>query len=146
MRKLAASLLLLLAACRHVPPDKEARAVEPPPAPEPPPAAAVAARPPSSRDEICGLWISEALRGRLAALGDAVAYAFSRDGSYTALFARGRDCEAAFGKWSYAAGKLTLDGGALLFDASLAGDRLTLSSPPDALLLRRPSAPPLSGG
>jgi hypothetical protein len=121
MRRTSLLLLLLaLAACRHAPPDKEARAVAPPD-----PVRCVPEGP-----ELYGAWRSTVLRGTLADLGHTAIYVFEKDGKYTGAMVSDEECTPLSGTYTYAASKLSLDGGAIVFKATLLGDgRLLLEAP-----------------
>lgn len=108
----ASLLVLALAACRHVPPDKEARAVV-----RPEPARAV-----PEASQLVGSWRSTVLRGTLAELGHAAVYVFGGDGTYTGALVSEKECTPIGGTYEYQAPKLSLDGGALVFEVTLLGD------------------------
>jgi len=119
MRRASILLLFALAACRHVPPDKEARAVAPPEplhiVPEAP--------------DLYGSWRSTALRGTLADLGHTAIYVFGEDGRYTGALVSDKEATPIGGAYTYASSKLSLDDGAIVFDATLLGDgRLVLDA------------------
>lgn len=113
-------LLLLagLAACRHVPPDKAARAVE-------------QARPvrttPGAAD-LRGSWCSVELRGTLSELGHSVVYVFGADGAYSGAVVSEAQALPIEGRYTYRAGVLDLDDGAVEFRASSVGGQLELVS------------------
>ncbi|HEX5136457.1 MAG TPA: hypothetical protein VFY93_05775 [Planctomycetota bacterium] len=120
MRRASLLLPLALAACRHVPPDKEARAVAPP---EPPRVALDA-------QGLLGAWTSVALRGTLADLGHTAVYVFDAGGRYTGALVSDAECTPIGGAYAFEAPNLSLDGGAIVFQARLLGDgRLVLEAP-----------------
>jgi hypothetical protein len=127
MRRASLALLLALAACRHIPPDKEARAVAPPEPPHVVPEAS----------QILGAWRSTALRGTLAELGHTAIYVFAADGRYTGALVSEEEATPIGGTYTYAAGKLSLDDGAIVFTATLLGEKLALEAPDTYVELRR---------
>jgi len=120
MRRASLLLVLALVACRHVPPDKEARAVAPP---DPPHVELDASR-------LLGAWTSVALRGTLADLGHTAIYVFDANGRYTGAIVSDEECTPIGGTYAYEAPRLSLDDGAIVFEARLLGDgRLVLEAP-----------------
>jgi hypothetical protein len=127
-----AALLLAVAlaafpACRHVPPDPALRAAFP--APEPP-------RIPEP-GEIRGVWVARAVRGGLSQFGHAALYVFGAGDRYGGALASDEEATPIEGTYGYDAGVLTLDGGALVFEVRMSGDRLQLSSAETYLELER---------
>lgn len=120
------TFLALAAACRHLPPDKGARAVVP---------AAQPVRRIPAAGEISGPWVSRALRGAVADLGHTALYVFGPEGRYTGALVTPTESVPIEGRYSLEAGKLSLDGGDVTFDAALADGILELTSPESYLEL-----------